>query len=132
MKPLFVLQQNLEAWIEQGEAMFQDDVLRFSAKNVAYKLEPAVQITELLAGEDVSQLLGEIYLLADLKTAGAEHCRDSVILGDTAYGCEEGFVCIQAGQVTTAASSQAPTESTSDNAAKSDVDLLAEFMLKHL
>ena len=131
MKPLFVSQQNLEAWIERGEATFQDNVLTLSAKNAAYNLEPAVHVTSLLAGEDVSGLLGKFHSMADLKASGAEHCRDSVILGDTAYECEEGFLCFQAANHAAAASSQAQTEATSDGA-KTDAELLAEFLLKHL
>ncbi|MFC1610409.1 hypothetical protein ACFL6C_05580 [Myxococcota bacterium] len=100
-------------------------------ENVPYNLQPAVRITHLLAGDDQSELLGKTCTVAELKASGAEHCRDSVISGDTAYECEEGCVCIQAEARATAPSPKAPTEDTS-NKAKSDEDLPAEYFLNIL
>lgn len=89
---LFIAQAKLESWLEEGKISFEDNVLTLLAEQVAYRLEPAVRVLSLLGGEDAAGLLGRTLTVAELTASGAEHYRDSLILGDTAYQCEEGFL----------------------------------------
>ncbi len=132
LKPLlFISQVDLEAWVEQGKAALEDGVLTLQEESVAYRLEPGVRIGELLAGDDQAGLVGEIRTVVALQSAGAEYCRDSVIMGDTAYSCEEGFVCQQP-EPPAEAAFQAGGQESAKNEKQSDADLLAEFLLKHI
>jgi len=160
-EPLFVSQAKLEAWVDRGDVTFEDDILTILAKNASYRLEAAVRITSLLDGDDTPGLVGRTLTIAQLGDLGAEHFADSVILGETAYGCDEGFVGNRQGgkgpgdapsvpavgpTVTTLPSPAALPESPSAAEAPvteispppegmepaQDVDLLTDFLLKNL
>jgi hypothetical protein len=122
---LFISQTKLEAWVNDGKVTFEDNVLTILAEKAAYRLEPAAHITTLLDGQDTAKLVGQTWTIADLENLGAEYYRDSVILRDTAYQCEEGFVGTQQRRDPTPPPIQAHQPQT-------DVDLLADFLLKNL
>jgi hypothetical protein len=119
-EPLFISQGKLEGWVEKGEVTFDDATLTLPAENLTYTLQPAVRIRSLLDGKDTSGLVGKVVSAADLQKMGAEHSQGAVILGETAYDCEEGFVGIlkEAGVTKVVEAS--------------DSDLLADFLLKNL
>jgi hypothetical protein len=126
-EPLFVNQQKLESWIEEGEVTFEDNVLTILAEQKSYVLAPAVKVLGLLDGEDSAGLVGRTWAVADIEAKGGEHYRDSVILGETAYQCEEGFVGTRTQEPAAAAPAAQPSGEE-----QSDADLLTEFLLKHL
>lgn len=134
-EPLFIAPLKLEEWIEDGEVLFEDHVLTIFAQNASYRLEPAVRITGLLAGEDIAGWVGRVITVAALQAQGAEHMRDSVISGDTAYSCEEGFVGNPqridrpTPGAATAAAQPAPSPMADE---RTDSDLLAEFLMNNL
>jgi hypothetical protein len=125
---LFVSQATLEAWMEADKVRFEDNLLTLLADQATYELAPAVRILGLLDGDDSAGLVGQVQTVAELAAINAEQYRDSVILGDTAYQCEEGFVGTRQGGANRLV--QAP-ESSPDRE-RSDMDLLTEFMLKNL
>ena len=133
---LFVSQGKLEAWVEGAKVTFQDNVLTLLAEKVSYRLEPAARILRVLDGLDRAGLVGKALTIAELTAQKAEHYRDSVILGDTAYECEEGFMGTAESVVSAPepASVAAPptAPAVEPEAADNSADLLAEFMLKHL
>jgi len=154
-EPLFVSQKKLESWVDKGEVSFDDNVLTILAKNASYTLEPAVKVQSMLDGQDVHGLLDKVWTVTQLERIGAEHFQDSVILGDAAYQCEEGFVGTQH---SAQASAPAPMEAVPvpapvaappepsqpleqpipvpEEAAaggeEADMDLLQDFLLKNL
>jgi hypothetical protein len=89
---LFIAQAKLEGWIEGGKVTFQDNLLTLLAEKVAYRVEPAARITRVLDGEDRTGLVGKSVTVAELQAQKAEHFQGTVILGDTAYECEDGFM----------------------------------------
>jgi hypothetical protein len=89
---LFISQTKLEGWIEGAKVTFQDNLLTLLAEKVAYRVEPAARILRLLDGEDRAGLVGKSVTVAELTAQKAEHFQDSVILGDAAYECEQGFM----------------------------------------
>ena len=101
---LFVSQSKLEAWIEKGEVTFVDDVLTLLAHGVSYEMSAAIRVTSLLDGADTAGLLNRVWTVAELTALGAEAMHDSVLLGETAYQGEPGFV----GQQRLAADAPAP------------------------
>lgn len=91
-EPLFVSQTKLEEWIDKGEVTFEDDVLTLLAHGTSYRMVAAAKVTTILDGHDEAGLLGNVWTIEDLERRGAEYMHDSIILGDTAYQCDPGFV----------------------------------------
>jgi hypothetical protein len=89
---LFVSQSQLEAWMDDGTVTFVDDILTLTADNAAFRVEPAVQVKDLLDGDDSAGLLGATLTIKELVEKGAEHFQGSIILGDDAYECLEGYL----------------------------------------
>ena len=118
------------------------------AQQVTYRVEPAVRVTRLVDGQDGASLVGISATVRELEEKGVEHCQGSLILGNAAYECEEGFMgTVESPRVAAAPlpvrdvpgpeptppppdvpSGRAPAVQPGDDSA----DLLAEFMLKHL
>ena len=125
---LFVSQQKLEVWIEQGEVTFQGDVLTLLAQKLSYRLEPALRIVKTVDGQDAKGLVGRTATVSELQAQGAEHFGNSLILGDTAYECEEGFL----GIIEAPAKPESVAPSTTGVDTQQDAQILAEFWLKHM
>lgn len=136
--PLFFTQAMLEQWIDDGEVLFEDDTLTIFEQNTSYRLAPAVKCTQLLSGEDTNGWLDKVMTVADAQSAGAEHFQGSLIVGDTAYQCDEGFLGNANGVVeaTPAAQASAPAPQVEAPRVGSSLgepeDMLADFLLKHL
>ena len=129
--PLFLSQAKLESWVEDGKVTFQDNVLTLLAEQVSYELAPAVKVVGLLDGADTAGLVGRVCALTELAGMAAEHYRDSLILGDTAYQCEEGFVGTEQAPAPPARRDPTPAP-VEQPVEKSDMDLLTDFLLKNL
>ncbi|MEK7705545.1 MAG: hypothetical protein AAB426_11350 [Myxococcota bacterium] len=129
--PLFITQERLEGWIAEGEVVFADDVLTLPSKGVTYHLQPAVRVTQLLDGVDALALVGQVRAQADLAAMGAEVYRSSLILGDAAYECEEGFVGLATEPKPGTAPLVEPATATPTEAS-ADMALLTDFLLKNL
>ncbi len=138
--PLFFTQEMIEQWIDDGEVLFEDDMLTIFEQNTSYKLAPAVRVTQLLSGDDVHGWMGGVLSVEEAEAAGAEHFQGSLIVGDTAYQCEEGF--LGAAKSVVAATPAAPAAVPQPTAPADPVktgssfgepeDMLADFLLKHL
>lgn len=89
---LFIPQSVLDKWVESGKVTFNDSVLCLLKEQRSYTLTPAVRFMALVAGDDSQQLLTKIRTLQKLEEMGGEHMSDSVIMGDTAYTVQEGFI----------------------------------------
>lgn len=91
---LFIPQSVLDNWIESGKVVFNDNRLTLTREKKTYTLTSAVRFLSLLDGEDKAKLLGRLRTLDKLTEMGAEHMSDSVLLGDTAYQVQEGFIAV--------------------------------------
>jgi hypothetical protein len=134
-EPLFISQAKLESWVEQGKVTFEDGVLTLLAEKASYVMAPAVRVLALVAGQDATGLVGQTRTLASLTALGAEAYSGSLLLGETAYQCEEGFVSTEAPAAAPAppsAPAAAAPAAPAAPATTSDADLLTDFLLKHL
>ena len=157
---LFVPQSVLDRWSEQGKVQVDGHVLTILGENKAFSLTSAVRFIKMEAGDDVSSLLQKVKTTDALKQMGAEHYMESVILGDSAYQVQQGFLADANALRRAAAASQpppspkpkpaataaahvpaapapapaAPTPAAATAAAKADgeQDLLAQFLLENL
>jgi hypothetical protein len=109
---LFVSQEMLDTWAEQGKIDFVGNVmtlLQGEGKGRSYALEPAVRFLKILGAEaDSNGLLSKVKPVSQLRGMGAEQVEGSVILGDVAYEVQPGFLAEVSALQAAAAASKAP------------------------
>jgi hypothetical protein len=113
---LFLPQSLLEEWALAEKADLRDSALFVPAEDKAYPMEGAVHFRSLASGEDEKKLLSKVKTHVQLTELAGEHMMGSVLLGDTAYEVDDGYL------VTVP---DAPA-----GAASQDADLLAAFLLQ--
>jgi hypothetical protein len=90
---VFITQQMLTAWSDQGKVRLEDVTLHLLQENRTVKLKPAVRFVKLIdEGVDPNKLIGKVKTKEQLTELKAEHYMDSVILGDVGYTVVEGFL----------------------------------------
>lgn len=104
---LFVPQSVLDRWSEQGRIQVDGNVLVILGEQKSFALTSAVRFMKMEAGDDRAGLLAKVKTTDALKQMGAEHYMDSVILGESAYQVQQGFLA-DANALRRAASSQPP------------------------
>jgi len=138
---LFVPQSVLDKWSEQGKVAVDGHVLTLLAEGKSFQLTTAVRFLKMEAGEDVSKLLQKVKTVDALKQMGADHYMDSVVLGDSAYQVQQGFIAeanalraaAAAAPVAAAPTAAAkPTPAAAAAAEGKEQDLLAQFLLENL
>lgn len=93
MPAVFLSNEMLQQWSDQGKVKLEDTVLTLLAEKRTVALTPAVRFTALIDGTDEqNKLLGKVKTKAQLDEIGAEHYMDSVIIGDIGYTVVEGFL----------------------------------------
>jgi len=109
---LFVSQEMLDTWAEQGKIDFVGNVmtlLQGEGKGRSYALEPAVRFLKILGAEaDSNGLLSKVKPVSQLRGMGAEQVEGSVILGDVAYEVQPGFLAEVSALQAAAAARKAP------------------------
>src|SRR5437868_15336668 len=89
---LFVPQSVLDKWSEQGRIAVDGNVLTILGEKKSFALTSAVRFIKMEAGEDDAHLLQKVKTTDALKQMGAEHYMESVILGESAYQVQQGFL----------------------------------------
>ena len=144
---LFVPQSVLDKWSEQGRIQVDGTVLTILGERKSFQLTTAVRFIKMEAGEDNAGLLHKVKTNDALKQMGAEHYMESVILGESAYQVQQGFLAdASALRRAAAAASQAkadaaaqpgappaaPAAGAKTDKASGEQDLLAQFLLDNL
>ncbi len=107
---IFLSQESLEAWLGDGRAQVEADVLTDQETKRRFELREGVRfIAEVSSGEDGHGLVGRVKDLEQLAELGGEHMADSVILGESAYQVQAGFVGRYIPDEAEAAASEAPS-----------------------
>ena len=115
---LFLPETTLEEWALAEQADVRDGRLVVTGDSASYPVAGAVHFKLLVGGDDGQGLLGKVKTPEQLEQLGAEQMMESVLLGETAYEVEPGYL------VTTPEAAEAP------KAAQTDADLLAAFLLE--
>jgi hypothetical protein len=90
---LFVSQEMLDNWMMQEKIDFSGNEMVIRGDSRRYVLEPAVRFVQVAGtGGDPAGLIGKVKTLDQVAEAGGEHYADSVILDDTAYDIQNGFL----------------------------------------
>ncbi|PID39039.1 MAG: hypothetical protein CSA65_06445 [Proteobacteria bacterium] len=91
MARIFVSQEQLDSWVMEETARLDDKHLHWDGH--VFLIEAAVRFIKTVGGEaDPHGLLGRVKTLPQLAELSAEHYMDSVLLGDTGYEVQQGFV----------------------------------------
>jgi len=148
---LFVPQSVLAKWSEQGRIAVDGNVLTILGDNKHFALTSAVRFLKMEAGDDTAGLLQKVKTTDALKQMGAEHYMESVILGESAYQVQQGFLA-DANALRRAAAASTPAAPAPKKAAApaapgasppaapaaegekkpGEPDLLAQFLLDNL
>src|SRR4051812_24421388 len=140
---LFVPQSVLDKWSEQGRIAVDGNVLTILGEKKSFALTSAVRFIKMEAGEDNVGLLQKVKTTDALKQMGAEHYMESVILGESAYQVQQGFLADSNALRRAAAASQPPapkaaTAAPADPAKPGEKkeggeqDMLERFLLDNL
>jgi len=90
---VFIPQVVVDSWVTADKAELTGEVITFRDLGVALRLIPGFFFSQLVGGSDKShKLLGRAKVKAAIAAMGAEVYMDSVILGETAYEVEPGFL----------------------------------------
>jgi hypothetical protein len=93
-KKIFIPQEKLEAWVNEGKISMADNVITTLAGNrVSYTLIPAFKFVRLTSGDtDSEKLIGLVKTKDDIKHLKPDIFMDSIIIGDKAYEVEMGYI----------------------------------------
>ncbi|MCB9597191.1 MAG: hypothetical protein H6719_30990 [Sandaracinaceae bacterium] len=129
---LFVPQGMLDLWLSEDRVEVEGDVMVTRPENQRFVLTTAILIKEEVTGTpDEHGLIGKVQDLEQLASLGAEHYADSVILGDNAYQCVEGFAGtpVPTETMVTASSLDAAAKAAvGERTSSGELDLLARFL----
>jgi hypothetical protein len=89
---LFLPQRILEDWSGNEKADLEEGKLVVKDPKSSHPVSAGVHFVKLVSGNDTNNLVGRVKSMAQLDELGAEHMADSVILGDTAYEVEPGYL----------------------------------------
>ena len=127
----FVPQNVLDRWSEQGKVSVDGTVLTILGENKAFALTSAVRFIKMEAGEDAVGLLQKVKTIDALKGMGAELYMDSVLLGESAYQVQQGFLADAKALRRSAAGTAKPLAAAVGGQKKGagESELLARFLL---
>lgn len=93
MARLFISQDRLDAWSAEDRVKVEGDRMTLTGDGRSFKIASAVRFMRVSGGgADGANLLGRVRTIAQLEAEGGEHYMDSVIVGDTAYDVQQGFL----------------------------------------
>ena len=136
---IFVPQDTLDVWVADQKAAVSGTELQFEGD--LFDLQPGVLFVKDVSDTgDPHGLLGRVKDKAQLDAIGAEHYMGSVVLGDSAYDVEDGFigsprertVRVPASGAQAAADIDAAVGAAAGEDASSDEALLTKFLLENL
>jgi len=136
----FFPQQALDSWIHEERVELTGDELTILSEGRKYRLTEAAHILRDATGEsDAFDLVGRVKSVAFLTELGAEILDNSMIVGDSAYDIETGFMGVPVGTFAEHVSNPVAREAehVSDHSAEtsepgSDEELLGQFLMRIL
>jgi hypothetical protein len=90
---LFIPQETMDSWLSSERVNLEGEMLRLPGAGLVLRLVPGCYFKSVQAGSDENfALLGKVKAKAAIAALGAEVYMNSVILGETAYEVDVGFV----------------------------------------
>jgi hypothetical protein len=123
---VFFPQAALDQWIVDGVVELQNNELTILGEGRRYRLAEAVHVLREVSGaEDPNELVGRVKAKGYLEQLGAEIVETSMLVSESAYDVEPGWVGIPIGTF-------AEHVGSGKGDSKTDEDLLARFLSKSL
>jgi hypothetical protein len=95
---VFISQGAVDSWVSSDRAELSGSLLSFKGQPGSLELAPASLFKRISAGNtDPHTLLGKVLDEEAILALGGETYMSSVLLGETAYDVEPGFVGVPAG-----------------------------------
>ncbi|HLU65265.1 MAG TPA: hypothetical protein VKZ63_03280 [Kofleriaceae bacterium] len=93
MARLFISQERLDAWSAEQKVSLQGDVMTLTDDGRSFRIRPAVRFLRVAGDDpDPNELVDTVQDEKSLDEMGADHYMYSVILGETAYDVQPGFL----------------------------------------
>ena len=90
---VFIPQDVVDSWVTADKVELSGEVMTFRVPGLALRMVPGYYFDRVAGGSDEGhKLLGRAKAKAAIAAMGAEVYMNSVILGETAYEVEAGFV----------------------------------------
>jgi hypothetical protein len=90
---VFIPQDVVDSWVTADKVELSGEVMTFRGLGLALRMVPGFYFDHVSGGSDEGHnLLGRAKAKAAIAAMGAEAYMNSVILGETAYEVEAGFV----------------------------------------
>jgi len=117
---LFFSQDILDCWCEESKVKVDGEVLTINRTPPSkFHLIPAYRVMKVAGeGEDPNKWVNKVKTRDELEAAGADVYMNSILVGETAYDAEYGYLA------------EPMKEEKKED--KSDAELLTEFLLKNL
>ena len=129
---VFFPQAAFDQWLVDGAIDLKGNELTILAEGRKYRIAEAVRVLREVTGvSDQNDLVGKVKSNLFLQELGAELLQDSMIIGDNAYDVIPGWL----GAPTVPWEQHKKTRAASEfeeEEPRTDEDLLAKFLLKHL
>jgi len=125
---LYLPQATLDVWLEAGHVDLGTETLIFTADQATFPVVSAVWFKNLIEGEDQQKLLGKVRAVEALRMGGAEVSMGTVVLADTAYEVDDGFMV----SVPLPSAAARPQSKAAPQVSGQEADLLAQFILGKL
>jgi len=117
---LFFSQDIIDAWVDEAKVKVDQNILTINRTPPSkFRLIPAYRVLQVSGGgADTMKWVNKVKTKEELEKAGADIYMNSIIIGETAYDAEYGFLA-----------EPMPREKKEE---KSDIELLTNFLLKNL
>jgi hypothetical protein len=90
---IFLPQELVDSWIAADKVELAGEIMTFRGSALSLRLVPALYFDHVAGGSDEGQvLLGRAKSKAAVAALGAEVYMNSVLLGETAYEVEAGYI----------------------------------------
>ena len=94
MARLYISQTQLDRSSRDGRVHIEGETMHMPALGRTFRLQAAVHIVRTIEGVDVQSLQGKVKTPEQLRALGAELSGTSLLCGEAAYECTEGFIGI--------------------------------------
>jgi hypothetical protein len=89
---LFISQETLEIWTEEGKAEMTQNQIKLSERGISKKMEPAVHVVAVVSGEDKLKYLHTIRTEKEIAALHGELYHSSLLINEEAYTVDPGFL----------------------------------------
>lgn len=117
---LFFSQDIIDAWVDETKVTVDQSVLTINRDPPArFQLIPAYRVIKVSGdGDDIMKWVNKVKTKEELEKVGADVYMNSIIVGETAYDAEYGYLAVPM--------------AVEKKEEKSDVALLTDFLLKNI